>query len=103
MAWCVHVDADTDAGPAWGGRRSGERTDREPGDANPRSAISGRVSRVLDFLSLHSAKGVARMSDIRPRLRWPTTPILFVAATGGASQRLGGELAGHMDCRQSFQ
>jgi hypothetical protein len=64
---------------------------------------SARGVRVLDFLSLQSAKGVARMSDIRARLRLPTTPILFVAATGGASQLLCGELAEQTDCRQSFQ
>ena len=58
---------------------------------------------VLDFLSLHKAKGVARMSDIKLRLPLLARLILFVAATGGASQRLCGELAGQMDCRQSFQ
>jgi hypothetical protein len=63
---------------------------------------SARGVRVLDFLSLQSAKGVARMSDIGPRLHLPT-PILFVAATGGASQLLCGELAEQTDCRQSFQ
>jgi hypothetical protein len=58
---------------------------------------------VLDFLSLHNAKGVARMSDIKLHLPLPTTFILFVAATGGASQLRCRELAEQMGCRQSAQ
>lgn len=43
------------------------------------------ASVVLDFLSLHNVKGVAGMSDIKLHLPLPTTFILFVAATDGAS------------------
>jgi hypothetical protein len=51
---------------------------------------------VLDFLSLHNAKGVARMSDIKLGLPLPTTLTLFVAARCR-------ELAGQTGCRQSVQ
>jgi hypothetical protein len=58
---------------------------------------------VLDFLSLHNAKGVAGMSDIKLHLPLPTKFTLFVAATGGASQLRRRELARQTGCRQSAQ
>jgi hypothetical protein len=60
-------------------------------------------ARVLDFSSLYNAKGVARMTDIKLRLPLPTTLILFVAATGGASQLRCWQLAEQKGCRQSVQ
>ena len=60
-------------------------------------------ARVLDFLSLYSAEGVARMSDIKLRLPLPSTLILFVAATGGTSQLRRCELAEQKGCGQSVQ
>ena len=61
------------------------------------------VARVLDFLSLYNAKGVARMSEIKLRLPWLTMLILFVAAAGGAGKLLCCALAEQRGCRQSVQ
>jgi hypothetical protein len=72
---------------------------------SPRCGTSNRraLGVVLDFLSLHNAKGVARMSDIKLHLPLPTTFILFVAATGSASHLRCCELAEQKGCRQSAQ
>jgi hypothetical protein len=56
------------------------------------------------LLTLHNAKGVALMPEIKLRLPLVATAfILFVGATGGASQPPCCELAEQMDCRQSVQ
>jgi hypothetical protein len=55
---------------------------------------------VLDFESLHNAKGFARMSDIKPLPPLPLTRSVFVAAMGGASQLRCCELAEQTGCRQ---
>jgi hypothetical protein len=57
----------------------------------------------LKLLSLHNAKGVARMSDIKLRLPLPMTFVHFVAATGDARQLRCRELAEQKGCRQSAQ
>ena len=63
-----------------------------------------RWARVLDFSTLHNAKGVALMPEITLRLPLvATTFILFVGATGGAGQLPSCELAEQMGCRQSVQ
>jgi hypothetical protein len=56
---------------------------------------------VLDFESLHNAKGFARMPDIKPLPPLPRTRSVFVAAMGGASQLRCCELAEQTGCRQS--
>jgi hypothetical protein len=58
---------------------------------------------VLDFLSLHNAKGVAGMSDINLHLFLPTTFILFVTAMGGVSRLRCRELDEQTGRRQSAQ
>jgi hypothetical protein len=60
-------------------------------------------ARVLDFKSLQNAKGVARMSEIKPLPLLPAMRTVFVAATGDASQLRCCELAEQTGCRQPVQ
>jgi hypothetical protein len=54
---------------------------------------------VLEFLSLHDAKGVACMSEIKRLPPLPTTCTVFIAATGDASRLRCCELAEQKGCR----